>query len=87
MNANSEWCTTTVTDWLAKNPIVRAAARQVCQQWKDSDPEFWLAKFLWDVLYGNGLPFGAWTRFSLQDGYFSCADFTKIMNTLTEEET
>lgn len=57
MSEGYEWATEAVERWVMSDPVVRDAATDVIRIHAGERAEFWLATFLWNVLYGAGLPF------------------------------
>jgi hypothetical protein len=52
-----EWATEALSDWVMSDLVVRDAAQDVIRMHAGARAEFWLATFLWNVLFGAGLPF------------------------------
>jgi hypothetical protein len=83
-SGDSAGATETVIAFLEKNEVVRLAAEDIVRLNRKHNAEFWVAKFLWDAFYGNGLPFGR-ARFPLDEALFSAADFTWVVEYLKEQ--
>jgi hypothetical protein len=51
------WANKKLEEILENDEILVRAAADVIRKNQDDMAPFWLAKFLWDVFYGNGCPF------------------------------
>jgi len=72
------WVTDALMKMLADEELLCQAMADVLRQREGDLAVFWMAQFLWDVLYGAGCPFVRITNPSVDKANFPQADFLKI---------
>jgi hypothetical protein len=77
--------TESLLGWLKQNEMVCMATLDDLELRK-GNREFWVAKFLWDVLYGNGLPWLDGRDCGLTQDNFLHVDFERVKDFLVNEE-